>query len=47
MADLKTEYTDVKNIRHKVEHVISENAKNSRERIIKELCDVLAKKNPT
>lgn len=46
MADLKNEYTDVKNVKHKVEHVTSENVKDNTEQIIKELCEVLAKKNP-
>ena len=27
MAELKEEYTDVKNVKHKVEHVISKNVK--------------------
>lgn len=43
MADLRNEYTDVKNIKHKVEHVTSGNVKDNKEQISKELCDVFMK----
>ncbi len=43
MAELKEEYTDVKNVKHKVEHVISKNVKDNKEQIAKALCDVLVK----
>jgi len=43
MADLRSEYTDVKNIRHTVKHITSENAKD-KEQISKELYDVFKKR---
>lgn len=43
MADLMKEYTDIKNVKHKVEHVTSENVKENKEQIAKALCDILAK----
>lgn len=44
MAELKKEYTDIRNMRHKVEHLVaaSEN-KNDKEQIIQELYHVLTK----
>ena len=44
MADLAKEYTDIKNIKHKVEHVTSKNAKDNKEQIIKEICGILINK---
>ncbi len=45
MAKLISEYTDVRNIRHKVEHtVLSDNNKDSRERILEEIMLALTKK---
>lgn len=41
MADLKKEYIDVKNVKHKVEHVTSESVKDNKEQIAKALCDIL------
>ncbi len=43
MADLKKEYTDIKNVKHKVEHITSDNVKDNKEQIAKALCDVLVK----
>lgn len=46
MAQLKTEYTDVKDVKHQVEHVIvTENDKKSREQLMEELYSALARKN--
>lgn len=44
MADLKKEYTDIKNVVHKVEHIVSDNFKENKEQIIKALSDALAKR---
>lgn len=44
MAELKKEYTDIKNVVHKVEHVISDNVKENKEQIIKAISDALAKR---
>ena len=42
MAQLKTEYTDLKNVNHHVEHVIvPESDKKSREQIMEELFNAL------
>lgn len=43
MAYLKKEYTDVKNIKHKVEHITSESVKDNKEQLVKALCDALVK----
>ena len=44
MAELKSEYTDIRNIRHKVEHLLaSAEDKKSREQTIQELFRVLTK----
>lgn len=44
MITLAKEYTDTKDIRHKVEHhVISSDNKNSREQILEELFKALIK----
>lgn len=44
MANLKSEYLDIKDIKHKVEHLImSSDDKNSKERIIEELFSALAR----
>ncbi len=44
MAKLATEYTDIKDIRHQVEHIIPTSADESRkERIKEELCNILSK----
>ena len=44
MADLAKEYTDTKDVKHKVEHfVLSADNKNSREQILEELFHALAK----
>ena len=46
MANLKEEYTDIKNIKHHVEHIIlSTNDKNSKEQMIEELYYTLTKPN--
>ena len=38
MTNLKKEYTDTKNIKHKVEHALaSDEARNSKEQIVEEL----------
>ena len=45
MAKLATEYTDIKEIRHKVEHIApAASDESSRERIKEELCNILAKR---
>lgn len=44
MAELKKEYTDIKNVVHKVEHVISDNVKENKEQIIKAISDALVKR---
>ena len=42
MAQLKTEYTDVKDVTHRVEHVlVTEDDKKSREQFIEELYSAL------
>lgn len=44
MVKLTTEYTDVKNIQHKVEHIVlTNNDENVKERVAEELCNVLTK----
>ena len=44
MAHLKREYTDIKNIKHNVEHItLSTDDKNNKEQIIEELFYVLTK----
>ena len=43
MADLKREYTDIKNIKHNVEHIVLSNDKNNREQIVEEIFCILAK----
>ena len=46
MANLKEEYTDIKNIKHHVEHIIlSTNDKNRKEQMIEELYYTLTKSN--
>lgn len=46
MANLKEEYTDIKNIKHHVEHIIlSTNDKNSKEQMIEELYYILTRQN--
>ena len=46
MAQLQTEYTDVKDVKHQVEHVIvAENDKKSREQLMEELYSALARNN--
>lgn len=46
MADLKREYTDIKNIKHNVEHIIiSTNDENSKEQIVEQLFYTLTKSN--
>lgn len=44
MAELKKEYTDIKNVVHKVEHIISDNAKENKEQILKALSDAFVKR---
>lgn len=44
MAELKKEYTDMKNVVHKVEHIISDNVKENKEQIIKAISDALVKR---
>ena len=43
MADLKREYTDIKNIKHNVEHIVLSNDKNNREQIVEEIFCILAR----
>ena len=44
MANLKKEYTDTRNIKHKVEHALaSDEARNSREQIVEELSNALTR----
>lgn len=44
MADLKEEYTDIRGITHKVEHVIvPPDGRYSREQILEELVDALTR----
>lgn len=44
MADLKKEYTDIRNRKHTVEHFMAENEKeNSKEQIIQQLLQVFSK----
>lgn len=42
MVNLRTEYTDIKDVKHNVEHrTLPDADKNSRERIVEELINVL------
>ena len=44
MVNLKTEYTDIKEVKHNVEHLtVPADDKNSRERIIEELLNILTR----
>ena len=44
MANLKTEYIDVKDKKHQVEHlIVSDDEKDNRERIVEELLHALTK----
>lgn len=44
MANLTKEYVDIKNIKHNVEHsILSTDKKNSKEQIIEELFQALAR----
>jgi len=44
MADLKCEYTDIKNVKHQVEHqLIPSDSKDSREQIMEELLTALTR----
>ena len=44
MADLTKEYTDIKNIKHNVEHsVLSTDKENNKEQVIEELFHALTK----
>ena len=44
MANLKQEYTDIKDVTHKVEHLMaSDKDDSSRERIVEELSNALTK----
>lgn len=44
MANLKEEYTDIKDIAHKVEHLtVLEDEKNNKERITEELINTLTR----
>lgn len=43
MAKLKKEYTDIRDMRHKVEHLMVPSEENNREQIIQELFNVLTK----
>ena len=46
MAQLQTEYTDVKDVKHQVEHIIvPENDKKTREQLMEELYSALARNN--
>lgn len=45
MVNLKTEYTDVKDVKHNVEHcTVPADDKNSKERIMEELLIALTRK---
>lgn len=44
MDNLRTEYTDVRDVKHSVEHfTVSTDDKNSRERIVEELLNALTR----
>lgn len=44
MADLKREYTDIRNRKHTVEHFMADNEKeSSREQIVQQLLHILNK----
>lgn len=44
MVKLTTEYTDIKDIRHQVEHIVPSSAdENRKERITEELLNILSK----
>ena len=44
MTNLKKEYTDTKNVKHKVEHALaSDEARNSKEQIVEELFNALTR----
>lgn len=44
MTNLSKEYVDIKNVKHKVEHlIVSTETKNSKERIIEELFNALTR----
>lgn len=46
MAKLRTEYTDVKDVKHHVEHItIADEDKKNREQILEELFIALTKKD--
>lgn len=46
MAKLKTEYTDVRDVKHKVEHTtVAEGDMKNREQILEELFAALTKKD--
>ena len=46
MAQLQTEYTDVKDVKHQVEHVIVlETDKKTREQLMEELYSALTRNN--
>ena len=45
MADLKRGYTDIKNVKHNVEHIVLSHDKNNKEQMIEEIFYVLAKTN--
>lgn len=45
MANLKTEYIDIRNMKHKVEHLISAVDKSSKDRIVEELFNALARQS--
>ena len=43
MTELKTEYTDVKNIKHKIEHIILNEKNKELKLILEELSDALTR----
>lgn len=46
MSKLRTEYTDIKDIKHKVQHsTVDSDVQKSREQIVEELLNALSKKN--
>ena len=46
MAKLKTEYTDVKDVKHQVQHTtVSEEDRKNKEQILEELFTALTKKD--
>ena len=46
MSKLRTEYTDIKDIKHKVQHsTVDSDVQKNREQIVEELLNALSRKN--